>query len=586
MHGRGCFGRCFIAMLLLGIWLPMTATAGEVPNPQAALKMARAGAAELALETIDRSEAALTSHPAAWARWERARIEIEQSRGHSRDVVERVHALPSFAPRRLRAWANVQAAEAELDLGDGAAARAELKARMRLPADARTKRKVGWLTIRSYMIDGEFSNALAAIGTQRAHVPASVSEKLDRVAARVALLRDKPERAWRLLANATADRARVLKWLSGLRSAKLEPADVYRASRAFAKAHHTPAARRAAWVVAAEAALDEGDAAARVESLERAITLANGGGDSAPFDLDAETIWHGLLGLGRTVAHEHDLNADDGPAYLKLAAGKSVPSIVSQGLVAVVAREGSGDARQTAQKRLALDISRQPRGHELLKRLYPDCGCFPRMTDVPRTVRYRLAQNAIDDGDMTAAASVLATLEQPPPGKDAAQWRLTRARAFILGGKPDAGVTDIDALLAGGHTFSFDALRPALFALQAASRDKDAIRIFHALLQRDPPTKIHQKLLFWLADSYAALGQHAGAARLYLRSATLENGAAMNRWARTARYNAAGALAKAGLIDDARHVYKRLLNAAGDPARRAAIRKQIKALPTSGTKAR
>ncbi len=85
-------------------------------------------------------------------------------------------------------------------------------------------------------------------------------------------------------------------------------------------------------------------------------------------------------------------------------------------------------------------------------------------------------------------------------------------------------------------------------------------------------------MLFWVADSYKALGRPLEAAQLYLRSAILQDPFAMDPWAQTARYYAAEQLAAAGLPADARNIYRGLLNATKDPGRQAVLRNNIQQL--------
>ena len=84
--------------------------------------------------------------------------------------------------------------------------------------------------------------------------------------------------------------------------------------------------------------------------------------------------------------------------------------------------------------------------------------------------------------------------------------------------------------------------------------------------------------MFWMADSLAAQGRHVEAARLYLKSAMLPDPHAMDPWAQTARYQAAEALAEAGLRDDARFVYEALLAVTAEPDRQAVLRRSIQQL--------
>ncbi|HET7570112.1 MAG TPA: hypothetical protein VFK96_05950 [Gammaproteobacteria bacterium] len=571
----------FVALLCtLALAAPTTFAAGI--SPHSALAIARTGAADLALRQVAAGEAAAQDNPADWAQWERVRIEIYQSQGDWQAVVKRVATLPESAPVALRAWALVQAAEAQLALGNGAGARRALQARLTMTnADGQSAwTQVDRLMVRSFILDGRLGQAMSMLKARRRQYPNAPHGRLDRLQARLAILQHDPAQAYALLADTQDDASRPLEWLGGLRAGKLAPAAVIKQTKAFAAGSHAPAARRAALIVGAEAALDDQKPAERIDLLEQAVTMPATAYDRRPpFALKADDIWQALLGLGQTLGHQQGLTDQ---ADLVAAAGKAQP-VAAQGLLAAAALNATDAAlRVQAQAQLASLLATRPNGHELLRQMYLHSQHFTSPTAVPAPVRYQLAEDALADGQMRLAATLLATLDEPPPDGDATEWQLERARAFILGGKSDAGVAAIDALLASGTTFSFDDLQPSLFALQAIGRDRDAILIFHELLKRRPPPAVRQKLLFWLADSYAAQGKQATAAKLYLQSATALDSASMNRWARTARYNAAGALAKAGLTADARRVYQRLLNASSDPARRAALRQKIATLDTAG----
>ena len=52
----------------------------------------------------------------------------------------------------------------------------------------------------------------------------------------------------------------------------------------------------------------------------------------------------------------------------------------------------------------------------------------------------------------------------------------------------------------------------------------------------------------------------------------------MDQWAKSARYQAAQMLAKAGYIEDARNLYQGLLNATSDPSQQALLRHAMQQL--------
>lgn len=563
------------------------ASAAGAATAEQASALARAGATKLALKIIERSEPAAHGDPAAWARWERARINIYDARHDWLQIVRRAASLPAGVPDDFRGWMLLQAAEADLALGDGPAARRALRDRVRLlgtAADAATRERVDVLMARSFIVDGRLGDAADVLDVYRRRYAAGdgadpLSLKL--LQARLEVNRRQPGKAYALLADSDDAGALPLRWLAGLRSGKLLPAMVSKHASDFARADHSPALHRQALIVAAEAEQDMRHPAARIALMEQALTIpATASEARPPFGLDAAVVWQSLEGLGQTTGNDHRLIVGDDKTWFALAADPSTQPVVAQALLSVVAFQGYDAAsRGRAHAALAKLLLQQPDDEALLKQLYLHSRRFSSPQAIPPAVRGRLAGIAYRKDEMTLAASLFAGLDTPPADADAMGWQLDRARALILGGNADAGVAALDGLLNGDTQVAFDKLLPDLFALQAIGRNRDAGRFFKLLLGRQPPPKIRQKLLYWLAESDAATGDKVSAARLYLLSATALSPTAMDPWAQTARYHAAGALADAGLIDDARNIYTRLLGATSDPSRQAALRQKIAGLP-------
>lgn len=570
----------FICMLAAA--MPAARAANQPSTPDEARIFAQAGAAGLALKMADAGEAASTSEPSTWGQWERLRIAIYQSQHDWHAIIARAGVLPPGISDALHGWVLLQAAEAALALDNGTEARKALRERLRLlgtTSDPAAERQVDLLMAQSFVIDGRLDDAAAMLAIARGRAKAHDEAELDVAQARLALRRHRPGQAFAFLANKTDIAIEPLRWLAGLRAGNLLPALVYRHAKAYAAAKHPDDAIRAALIVAAEAAQDLRRPAERIVLLERALTIYPAITPQPPFVLTADTIWRALDGYGQAFGNDRKLMVGDDAAWFALVAKQGRQTIAAQALLAVVALHGFDAAdRSRAHAALAGILLKRPSGNKLLEQLYLHDARFPTPASIPAPVRARLAAAAYAADDMPTAAALYADLDTPPDGADPASWQLVRARALILGGHADAGVAALDKLLAGAGGFSIDKLLPDLFALQAVGRDADAARFFQQLLVRKPPPDVHQKLLYWLADSEAALGRQVAAARLYLESATALSATAMDPWAQTARYHAAGALAAAGLVDDARTIYTRLLGATSDPARQAELRQKIGAL--------
>jgi hypothetical protein len=81
-----------------------------------------------------------------------------------------------------------------------------------------------------------------------------------------------------------------------------------------------------------------------------------------------------------------------------------------------------------------------------------------------------------------------------------------------------------------------------------------------------------------MADSKNAIGEFQMAGELYLRSASYGNARGADPWGQTARFHAAEALGEAGLVADARDVYRKLLEHTTDQRRRALLERNIEQL--------
>ena len=121
-----------------------------------------------------------------------------------------------------------------------------------------------------------------------------------------------------------------------------------------------------------------------------------------------------------------------------------------------------------------------------------------------------------------------------------------------------------------------------LFDLQKVGEHDKAIRLLGAMFRSVPGIKLKRELLFWMADSSKAKGNHSEAARYYLRSATLEDNNSMDPWAQTARYQAAKSLGEAGMTSDAAFIYRQLLKITESPQRRAVLRHELQQLRLQG----
>lgn len=570
-------------LCLCGVALAAPSARADDNALQAVTALAQAGARQLALERMDRLQPDPGRDPVGWMNWEHERLYILQNEQNWRGVVSRVGHLPAGLPADFVRWARTQAAASDLKLGRGQDARRLLRALIWSPgaaADPETFALWRRMVIRSYLLDGRVNDARTALARYRQDYGAQNGESR-LLQARVALQSGHPDDAVRLLANAESHEARALDILARLRTASAAPDKLYaQAAGLAAKAAKDPRGEADLWAAAAAAARAAGDRERVITALEHCLAVMPDGPGDALLEPDADALWTAYLDYGHYLGNGKQLlvGKDDQWYFAATDALKADP-VKARALFAVLAFTTTDPARRNvAHEYLASMIAKLPDGNRLLARLYLHSKRFPGPDSLPLPVRYRLVDYALGRSDLTLASRLMAGLDQPPAGTDPLDWQLRRARVLIRANQAAAGTALLDQVLKQHPSLdkkALDRFVQVIFDLQTVERQRDAIGLLERLLTRKLPLQRRRELLFWTADSYNALRRYKEAGALYLESAIVQSPFAMDPWAQTARYHAAGALAKAGFDGDARRLYQGLLNATHDPSRRMVLRHQI-----------
>jgi tetratricopeptide (TPR) repeat protein len=291
-------------------------------------------------------------------------------------------------------------------------------------------------------------------------------------------------------------------------------------------------------------------------------------------------LWAAYRRYGRLVGNNVQLLVGNDLAWME-EAEKSLPlaPIRARALLSVVGFEGaSAEIRELAHGRLATLLAREPGGFFVLRELYLDTEQFADIADVPASVRYRLADFALSRSDIQLATQIMSTLESAPAGADVFDWQLRRARILTMGGRSDAAAAVLHTLLEGNSQPSaaaLDRLLQVVFDLQAVGADQEVVGVLEQVLALPISPEQRREILFWRAESWKALHKHTRAAHDFMRSATLLDPRAADPWGQTARYNAAESLSDAGLVDDARRIYRALLRITEDADRKGVLRMRL-----------
>ncbi len=589
---------CAALLALLPALAP--AEASDTPAPDAAVTepdpalaevrgLAESGTPQLALHTLDRLQPAAERDPAAWMAWERLRIDILRNSGRWPAIVSRLTTLPPGLPDDFVLWARTAAAEALVRSGQARQAIDRLQGLVwETPVEVSSP---DWLPrwrrllIEAYLAAGLAEDAwLASLRHFRDYPETGLDDRIFR--ARIALAAGRPDEAMERLADDTRDpRAGMLYLLAQLRTGSRPARKVMQAGlRQMRGKWADEKLKIYLWAVVAEAARQAGDRATAALALENVI--AAGRDTPLPeglFDFTPDSLWQAYRDYAVFVGNrEQFLIGEDGPWFEKAEAVAAKLPVQSRALYALLLFEGQDEAaRNRAALAFVVSARERPRGGVMLQRLFLESRHFADYRTIPPGARYVLADVALGRGDIRQASALMATLDAPPEGTDPFFWHLRRARIFVLGGDADRGAAALAELLDRSPDLTreqLDRLLQVVFDLQTVKANDAAYALFEKVLARAPDDEMKRELWYWMAESRKAQGRHAEAARLYLRSANYPEPGAMDPWGQTARYQAAEALASAGLVDDARTLFTRLLRVTRDAGRRALLQRQLQKL--------
>jgi len=575
----------FMSMLLLS---PVQAVDETAFTEVRAL--ANSGAALLAQHTLDAQQPSARSDPEGWMAWERERVRIYQQSSDWQSLVKRLETLPPNLPDDFYRWAITQRAEGFIRLGKGKSAQLLLQEQiwtmsLKHPESAQWLTRWRRMVMNSYMVDGRVEDAhLAAVRFYQDYGAQDIPARLTR--AHILLSANRADEAVDILAKDIKEpHAAALYLLAQLRSDSRPPRKVLQAAlRQMRGDWVDPALRMQLWAVAAEAAMRSGDRASATNALEhviaanRVMPLPEG-----LFDFSPDTLWNAYIDFATHIGNKSQFLIGQDKQWFDAAAkaAKKQP-VRSRSLYALLMLQGETEAsRNQAAQKFVASLSKRKQGGSLLRALFLDARQYADYETIPLAARHVMVDVALADSDIKLASALMATIQVPPDGTDKYFWELRRARIFVMGGNTAAGAESLSAILAANPKLSteqLDRLLQVIFDLQTVKAHDAAYDLFAKVMQRTQDPKLQRELYYWMAESRKASEAYAEAARLYLKSAMLLDPKAGDPWGQTARYQAADALAHAGMVRDARILFQQLLKTTKDPGRRAVLNRQLQKL--------
>ncbi len=571
----------FLKRLL--ILLIVCAPAASAEDLDHVVVLVRGGAYDLALQVVNRNQPP-PAKAETWMAWEKERYAIYASQHDWDAIAKRADSLPAGLPDDFVQWALTRAAAARLSAGDGAGARHFLR-RLLWQERGTQAALAEWrqMVLRSYLLDNDLADAQTAILRYQQDFDAE-GDDWDVLHGTILLRANRNRAAMAVLAGVETYQGRILLLLAGLRSGDYKPAVVL--SRALKLAHETasrPPLQRQAWILVTYAAARAGNVPQRLSALEHALNFPSDLGKDDPlFHASADDLWAAYDSAATSIGNKSHLLIGDDAAWLRKAATyKRDYAPYARACYAFLTFHGSDQKTREFSSGKLSDSLYANGSDRVVRSLYTRSSRYKSLTDVPDLVRYRMADRALATADIAFAGQLMQGLNDPPPGEDADEWSMRRARVLIYAGNFNTALKLLGGILDNKTVLDDDFAEhylQVIFDLQAAGRNREAETLLKSLFPLVKNNEIQRQILFWRGDSTKALGEYTRAAEFYLRSATYNNESGGDIWGQTARFHAAEALAKAGLIDDARSIYQRLLRFTKDPARRAVIERNIQQL--------
>ncbi|MCW9013257.1 MAG: hypothetical protein OQL06_05700 [Gammaproteobacteria bacterium] len=334
------------------------------------------------------------------------------------------------------------------------------------------------------------------------------------------------------------------------------------------------------------------DHAGQIDALEQLLSMEGRRYLSDVFfDVEqfvsADALWDVYQIYGESLANQYKLlRGNDEAWYVEASNLFESEPLKSRALFSELAFSAQQQQhRHVAMHQLVKLLEKQEAGLRLINQLFLHSKRITDIEQVPAEVRYRLVDYALEQADLKSAARLMEKLKQPPEGEDGFAWSLRRARVLILGGQYEEGARLMKSLLTIDQQLEaqqIDQYMQVVFDFQNVQQHDLALSLFKNLEQLEITAKLQREILFWKAESYQARGDKNSddfeqAAFLFLKSAKpLDN--VIDPWFHTASFRAAEALAEAGLIDDARRQYLKLLRFTSNTARKAVIQQRLQQL--------
>jgi hypothetical protein len=543
-----------------------------------------AGAPLLTLKMLDQAQPGIDQDLYEWILWEQERYRILAKWKQWNDLLIRIEGLPKDLPEQFIQQASTYRIRAYIALGQSQTAQQLIRQQLWQSEAGSSTEYQTWrkLVIETYLQQDRIDDARIAMLKMQQDFDENDQQWI-LLRARVLMQSQRYDEAIQLLSPKLSWQTLAMKLLAEYKNGQHDAKTLWKLiKKRVATVKDDDEQLATYWSIAAIAAR-------KINPVNEVIALeARLGIDTDDIDklyrVDADQLWQAYQSYAQLVGNRSELLYGDDQSWLKLAmnASKKTPIKARSLLALLINKSAHSEIKQQAASAFlqTLDFNK-PSDQHLLHQLFNKSSKYRDADLIPVEIRFRLVDMALKNTDIAEASRLMFGLTSIPTNTRQFDWLLRRARVLILGGQNEQGDQVLDELIGSytePHKEDTDHILQVLFDLQTIKADEQAIRHFRQLLNLSIDANQRREIMFWMADSFKALGQFERAALLYLQSAMFAGPDAMDPWAQTARFNAAESLQKAGLVDDARRIYQGLLAITEEPARRSLLKHNIQQL--------
>jgi hypothetical protein len=571
---------CLSALLLTSIFSLVSANQ-QLDNLK---HISAAGAPFLTLKMLEQAQPGVDQDLYEWILWEQERFKILTEWKQWNKLLVRIESLPKDLPEQFYQQASSYQIRAYIELGQNNTARALLREKLWNVDAGSSNEYKNWrqLLIETYLNENRIDDArIAMLRFQQDFQQGDKDWILLR--ARVLMQAKRYDEAIDVLSNRLGWKSLAMKLLAEFRNKQHSAQSLWDlCEKRIGAVKDDPEQLATYWSIAAIAAQDI-NPAKQVVALEARLGIKAEAVDSL-YKITPDQLWQAYYDYAQLVGNRSELLRGDDSSWLELALKVAKPTPVKSRslLVFLIIESKQPEIRKQAASAFlkSLDLEK-PEDQHLLDNLFNRSDRFRQASSIPVEIRFQLVDQALKQADISEATRLMSDLHSVPADTRQFDWLLRQARVLLLGGKYEQGdqvLTELFNIYNEVNKEDTDRILQVLFDMQTIGQNEKAIGYLLRLMRLNIEPRQKREMLFWMADSFKGLGQYERAALLYLQSAMFIGPDAMDPWAQTARFSAAENLQKAGLVDDARRIYKSLLAITQEPARRSVLRHNIQQL--------